>query len=207
MKQFATLLLTACLLFAGRFAGAQKALDPNTPLNYLGIDFTGLKVINDAGATTADLKSKYFPAINQLTIAEAKKYDWQGALGVNNFSSDLAIVTARNEKVDESKLFSTNTADDAHLKEEDIRKYVSQYNLSGKKGTGLVVFYETFNKSSETGSMWVTFIDLDTKKVLLTERMSAKGAGFSYRNYWAAPIYKVIQEIKKHKAKEWRNKI
>ncbi|HQD10406.1 MAG TPA: hypothetical protein PLQ65_12120 [Flavihumibacter sp.] len=206
MKPFASLLLTICLMTTGFFAGAQKALDPNNPIVYLGIDFSALKIINEPRITAMDVKTQY-QAINQLVVAEAKKYDWATALGMPNYSSDIGVTMARNEQADISHVFTTNTADDAHLKEDDIKKMVAKYNFQGKKGTGLIVFYETFNKGSETGSMWVTFIDMGTKKVLLTERMSGSAKGFSVRNYWTAPVYKVIQDVKKYKASEWRSKI
>lgn len=207
MKQFFKAFTLVALLFVSVQLSAQKALAKDAPITYLGIDFTGVKVINDVAATPADLKSKYFPGINQLIINEPKKFEWAKALETGNITNDLSIVTARNENVDEKSLLSTNTADETHIKEDDIRKWVSQYKFDGKKGTGLIVFMESMSKTSENGSMWVTFVDMGTKKVLLTERMSGKAQGFSFRNYYSYPIFKVIQDIKKHKIDSWRAKI
>ncbi len=101
---------------------------------------------------------------------------------------------------------STNTADETRLKQEDIEKMVKQYDFSGKKGVGLIVFMESLSKTSENGSMWVTFVDMDTKKLILTERMVGKAMGFGFRNYYAYTVYKVIQDIKKNKLSAWRSK-
>ena len=65
---------------------------------------------------------------------------------------------------------------------------------------------ESLSKTSENGSMWVTFVDMDTKKLILTERMVGKAMGFGFRNYYAYTVYKVIQDIKKNKLSAWRSK-
>lgn len=190
-------------------AGAQTKSDPfasDVPLTYLGVDFTQVRVINDASAIPSDIKNRHFQGINQVIITEVKKYDWQKALDKTTFTNDLGLVTARNEKVDETKIFSTTTADETRLKQEDIEKMVKQYNFSGKKGIGLIVFMESLSKTSENGSMWVTFVDMDARKMILTERMVGKAMGFGFRNYYAYTVYKVIQDIKKNKLSAWRSK-
>lgn len=181
-----------------------KALAPETPILYLGIDFTQVRVINDFSATASDIKNRYFNGINDVVATEVKKYEWQKALGKSSYSVDLNLVAAHNAKVDESKITSSNTADETRLKAEDIQKLVQGYDFSGKKGVGLMVVMESMSKSSENGAMWVTFINMDTKKVIHTERMVGKAMGFGFRNYYAYTVYKVIQDIKKHKLDEWR---
>jgi hypothetical protein len=34
--------------------------------------------------------------------------------------------------------------------------------------------------------------------------MTAKAAGFGFRNYWAKTVYEVLDDIKKSKYKEWK---
>lgn len=190
-------------------AGAQSKNNPlasDTPLTYLGVDFTQVRVINDASAIPSDIKNRHFQGINQVIITEAKKYDLQKALDKTNITNDLSLVTARNEKVDETKISSTTTADETRLKQEDIEKMVKQYDFSGKKGTGLIIFMESLSKTSENGSMWITFVDMDAKKMIFTERMVGKAMGFGFRNYYAYTVYKVLQDIKKNKLSAWRSK-
>lgn len=205
-------LLTSLAILLAFFTTAQsvtaqdlaKALAPETPILYLGIDFSQARVINDFSATASDIKNRYFNGINDVVATEVKKYEWQKALGKSSYSVDLSLVSAHNAKVDESKISSSNSADETRLKADDISKLVQGYDFSGKKGIGLLVVMESMSKSSENGAMWVTFINMDTKKVILTERMVGKAMGFGFRNYYAYTVYKVIQDIKKNKLDEWR---
>ena len=66
-------------------------------------------------------------------ITEVKKFDWQKALEKTSISNDLSLVKSRNDKVDETKIMSTNTADETRLKQEDIEKMVSMI-FRAKKG-------------------------------------------------------------------------
>jgi hypothetical protein len=62
---------------------------------------------------------------------------------------------------------------------------------------------ELLDKTSETGTMWVTFFNLSDHKVLITERMKGGAGGFGFRNHWANTVYEVIKEIKRLKYEEW----
>jgi hypothetical protein len=69
-----------------------------------------------------------------------------------------------------------------------------------------VFIVEGLNKPGAKGSMYVTFIDMATKKVLFSERMVGKAGGFGYKNYWAKSVFEVLEDIQKSKYKEWKNK-
>ncbi len=208
MKKNLLFLLCGIFLLSANSLFAQKKADilnEATPMTYLGVDFSRTKVINDFAATASDIKNRHFPGINQVIIAEPKKFDWPKYLDRGNITNDIAAVTAINEKVDEKDISSTSTADETHLKESDIQGMVNKYDLSGKKGVGLVVIMESLSKPAEAASMYITFIDMATKKVLYTERMVEKAGGFGFRNYYASTIYKAMQTIKKSKLKSWRS--
>lgn len=208
MKKNLLVLLTGLFLLATNALNAQKKsdiLNAGTPMTWLGVDFSKAKVINDFAATTNDIKTRHYPGINQVIIGEPKKFDWPKYLERGNITNDIAAVTAVNEKIDEKDISSTSTADETHLKEADIQSMVNKYDLSGKKGVGLVIIMESLSKSSESASMYVTFIDLASKKVLYTERMVEKAGGFGFRNYYASTVYKAMQTIKKSKLKSWRS--
>ena len=49
-------------------------------------------------------------------------------------------------------------------------------------------------QEKDMAAIWITLIDLDSKKVLLTERVECKAAGFGFRNYWASTIKEAIDE-------------
>lgn len=207
MKKFA-FLLSCSLLLTAAFTQAQKKsdiLNDAVPMTYLGVDFSQTRVINDIAATSYDIKSRHFPGINQVVIAEPKKFDWPKYLERGNISNDIDNVNSLNEKIDDKSINSSSTADESRLKPADIQSIVNRYDVAGKKGIGLVVIMESLSKTSESASMYITFIDLPSKKVLYTERMVEKAGGFGFRNYYASTIYKAMQSIKKSKLKKWRS--
>lgn len=209
MKKILQLLVLSLLLTGTSLPlTAQKTsdiLNPSVPMVYLGIDFSEARVINDFSATAYDIKNRYFQSINQVVITESKKYDWEKNLERSNISSEISITQEVNEKIDESKISSTNSEDAERLKQADIQRLVSRYDTKGKKGVGLVVIMESLNKSGESASMYITFIDLASKKLLYTERMVEKAGGFGFRNYYASTVYKAMETIKKKKLKSWRS--
>jgi len=90
------------------------------------------------------------------------------------------------------------------LKPEDIKKHVKSYDLSGKKGIGLVFVMEGMSKTNKEATMYVTLVDMASKKVLLSEQMTGKAQGFGLRNYWAYTVYKVLNAIDKGKYSDWK---
>ncbi len=52
--------------------------------------------------------------------------------------------------------------------------------------------------------MWVTFFDIASKTVLLTEKMSGKAGGAGFRNYWARAYYNVMDKIQKKEYLKWK---
>jgi hypothetical protein len=187
------------------FSQTAKEAFSGSPITYLGIDFTQARLINDAGASSTDLKEKHFPGINQVVVNEPKKYDLEKALKTT-VTGDISVTEKVNATLDADKIKSSSSSDESRLTAADIQKAVNQYDLTGKKGVGLVFVMEGLNKTGAKGSMYVTFIDMATKKVLFTERMVGKAGGFGYRNYWAKSVYEVIEDIQKSKYKEWKSK-
>ncbi|MCO5239394.1 MAG: hypothetical protein M9904_05015 [Chitinophagaceae bacterium] len=176
------------------------------PLTYLGVDFTQAKVLNDAVTNAMDIRDRQFAAINGVIVNEPKKYDFQKAFSKTTVTNDLSFVNAKNAKVDAEKIMGSGDVKDDRFTKATIESIVKGYSFSGKKGIGLMLIMETMNKASVTASMYVTFIDLASGKVLLTDRMTAKAAGFGFRNYWAKTVDVVLKDIAKSKYKEWKAK-
>jgi hypothetical protein len=180
-----------------------------TSILYLGIDYTQARLINDPSKTGIVVRDEIFPAINALVINEPKKYDLQSALNKSLINNSLGIVAKRNKAINAENIESTESADYNRLKEEDINKLVRGIDFENKKGIGLLFIVEGMKKVDKRGfsSIWVTFVDMGTKKVLMTERMEGESSGgFTFRNYWASTIYNVIEAIEKRKYKEWKSR-
>ena len=211
MKQVLSLkwLLAIVFLLAGTQPLSAQTLkeffnSSEVPLTYLGVDFTRAKVFNDIAANAMDIRDRQFAAINQVIVNEPKKYDFQKALSKSNVTNDISFVNAKNAKIDAEKIIESNSADEVRFTKATIESIVKGYKFAGKKGIGLMFIMESMNKASAQASMYVTFIDIASGKVLLTERMTAKAAGFGFRNYWAKTVYEVLDDIKKSKYKEWK---
>ena len=177
-----------------------------TSILYLGIDYTQARLINGTEGTGIQVRD-LFPAINNVVINEPKKYDLQGAFHKSSINSSLGIVAKRNKEINAENIISTESSDYSRLKEEDINTLVKGIDFEKKKGIGLLFIVESMKKGEKggTSSIWVTFVDMGTNKVLMTERMDGiTGGGFGFRNFWASTIFNVIETIDKKKYKEWK---
>jgi hypothetical protein len=162
-------------------------------------------VIGEPVTDANDMRDRNFPAINAVVVNEPKKYDIAGAFH-KTVNTDLALVNKHNETTNTATLKSDNASDYNRLKQEDVEKLVKGYNFNGKKGVGLLFVMDGMSKTEKAANVYVTLIDMGTKKVLLTEKVEGKAQGFGFRNYWAYTIHKVLDEVEKHKYKDWKAK-
>ncbi len=90
---------------------------------------------------------------------------------------------------------------------ETIDKIINEYEAGDKKeGLGLVFIVESFDKMTNLASVYVTFFDIATKKVLLTEKFVEAPVGVGVRNYWAGAIAKIFKQVGMYKMNEWKSK-
>jgi hypothetical protein len=181
--------------------------DQNVPLYYYGIDFTRTKVIDDNSASAEDIASRQYTGINELILSESKKYDVKAAYHRSTFDHDLGTVNKRNQAVNPAQVMSTSSADFHRLNQDSINNLIKGFDFGSGKGIGLVIVMEALSKSDKASAAWFTLVDIAGKKVLLTERLEGKtGMGFGFRNYWAASIKKMIDEVEKKNYKDWKAK-
>lgn len=215
MKQSKKLnwLLAIILLVGSPFPSFSQTVkdffnDNGASLTYLGIDYYQARLINDPGTNnTDDIKNRLYGSMNDVVINEPKSYDIAGAFK-KNVNNDLTAVTSRNEKIKAGDITSSNSGDFNRLTDSDIAAEVKSLSLKDKTGYGLVFIMEGMRKEGKKseGSVWVTIIDMKTKKVLMTERMEQEAAGFGFRNFWVSIIKRSIVEISKKKYKSWKSK-
>jgi hypothetical protein len=162
-------------------------------ITFLGLDFTQLKFIGtaaqwkDAGEiTNENLRDKYFPAWNNFFIKEQKKYDVAGVVSRAEVHYAMDVTEKANNGI-KGDMFSDDPNDYKHLDEAKINALVGKYNFQGHKGIGMMYFIESMSKGKEEGAGWVTFVDMGSKKVLLTKRVTGKAGGIGFKNYWASP--------------------
>jgi len=174
---------------------------------YLGIDFTKTKLIDDASTDAKDIVERQYAGINEGAATDSKKLTLASAFHKSVMDHDLGPVNKRNLKIDPSQIKSTNTSDFHRLKEEDINALVKGFDFDGKKGLGILFVMEAMSKTGKAAAIWVTFIDMTTKKMLFTERIEEPlGMGFGFKNYWVIPVKRLLDDIKDDKFKEWQKK-
>jgi hypothetical protein len=175
------------------------------PATYLGIDFTLARLINDEASNAKTIQSTQFNGINDLMLAESKKYEIKEAYRRSNWTPDIKEVESRNDKANPDLLKSTNEADLTRLKPEDIDNLVKNFNYGSLKGYGILLIMEGMSKADKRCTIWFTLIDMDTKKVLTTGRVEGKlGNGFGFRNYWASAIKSAISHVKSKDYEQWK---
>jgi len=178
-----------------------------TPAIYLGIDFTKARLIDDATANQMDIRDRQFAGINDVIVNEAKKFDLNKTFHKSNLDHDLGLVAKRNLKADAEQIKSTNTSDFHRLKEDDINTLVKGFDFGDKKGIGILFVMEAMSKSAKAAAIWVTFVDIKSKKVLLTERIESKmGMAIGFRNLWVSTIKNLLNTIEDKKYDEWKRK-
>jgi hypothetical protein len=178
-----------------------------SPLVYLGIDFTKTRLLDQGDAT--DIRNRLFGSINDLVVDEFKKFDIKGAFRKSNVENYIGPVKEKNEKANIGDIISNNSSDFNRLKESDIVSCVKSLDLKGKEGIGVLFVMEAMRKIDKKGdaAIWVTFVDLKSKKMLMTERMEEKAkGGFGFRNFWASTIKELIDDIDGIKFKQWKAK-
>jgi hypothetical protein len=166
---------------------------------WFGIDFSKAGMAGNfnefkdvGGKSGAEIRDKYFPAWNDLIKNESEKYDIKKTYDKDKLTYDLTTVRQRNKAVDAEKLMVDDVSQST-LTKEDIVKIVSHYK-SDKKGLGILYVVESFDKAAERATIWVTFFDISSRKVLSTEQYEGKPGGFGIRNFWAKSILHVIKE-------------
>jgi hypothetical protein len=210
MKTKPHVLLICCLIAVSNLALSQSASDvfnnSETPITYLGVDFTKAKLIGDDAANELDIRDRQFAGINDVIVNEPKRYDIKAAFNKSTIEHDLSLVSKRNKAVNAENLKSSNSSDFRRLKEADINTLVKGFDFGGKKGVGLLFVMEGMSKTEKAAALWVTLIDMKSKKVLMTDRMETKVAGLSFRNYWASSVRNALETIDKTKYKEWKQR-
>lgn len=201
------LFLLITFLFSFYINKAQTAADvfaDNTPITYVGIDFTHAKYFGNGEPFDPQVFVPLTKRINNLIVTEYDKYNIEKAIK-KQVLLKIDVTDALNETVDGSKMIVTKAE---NLTEADVKKLVSNYDLKGyeKSGIGMVFVVDLLDKNAVNASIWVTFFSLSTKQILFTEQMLGQAGGFGLRNYWARPFAEIIGDMKSKEWKKWKSK-
>lgn len=208
------LIFTLTLTVIGSALTAQNAADvfKASEITWFGLDYSHLKVrgplvnVGPSGfRDEKDLRDNYFEAWNNLVVSEPSKYNFWKALRVGNVPNDLSIVNKRNSTMNASNML-TEKGGEGIVDEALVKKTVGEYRSDRKDGIGLVFIMESLDKNSETGTMWVTFFDIGSRKVLFTERLVERAGGPGLKNHWISPVSAALAHILRSQYNVWKSK-
>jgi hypothetical protein len=208
MKLRPIVLMISVLLASPVFAQDKRdVFSPSTEITWLGLDFTGAKFIGDRERLGSESDIRHLiDAINQLMITEADKYNVGAAIQKKSIDNEIDVTNEHNAELDVLSMISASGNDHVHLNPAQVEEIISSYDFKGKSGIGLMFNVESFNKLIEEGSFWITFVNMGSKEVLFTERLTAPPSGFGMRNFWAGSVNGVLAKIKKKEFENWRKK-
>ncbi len=173
--------------------------DPKTEITWLGNDFSALKLIGDRErlGSESDIL-RLMEAWNDIMVVEAeRKFNVAVATHRKTVVTNIDVTKEHNTELDVHAMYSDDKKDYVHLTKEGVAEIISSYDFKGLTGIGLMFNVESFSKLNGEGAAWVTFINIETKEVLLTERVIGHPGGMGMRNYWANAIAEIIERLKK----------
>ena len=217
--------LIALLLIA---AGTQPLLaqtkadvfDKNVTITWLGVDYSLTTFIGTPSYTTVafspwtvvkktgegviskeEFRDSFLTQWNQLFIDEEKKYNVAKATDRSSVNYSIDVCINANKKLTNKEFFS-NSPNDFHTKTEaDVTNAVKNYDFGKTSGLGMMYFVEGMNRGTGEEGIWITFVDIKSKTVLLTKYVVSKGQGSGFRNFWAKPLYVALKEMD---LKKWK---
>jgi hypothetical protein len=201
--------LALAVVFSIQLQAQSKAdiFDANKEITWLGLDFSQMKFIGDATQwkdageiTNSQMRDKFFPAWNNLFVNEKDKYKVADAVRRTEVSYAIDVTEKANNSL-KGNFFESDGNMYRSLDENKVAALVKKYDFKGHTGIGMMFFVEGMSKGKEMASMWVTFVDMKSKKVLLTKQMEGKAGGFGFRNYWAKSFLNVTKAVKE----DWRS--
>lgn len=206
---FSLLLLFSLAKAHGQFT-ADDLFKPSVYMTWLGVDFSEVRFIGPATGwgevstkSPTEMRDKYFPEWNNLIVNEWKNFKIEEAVGRTELDQDIRAVSKANERSNKKEIFSESISDYQLLDEAMIKAMVKKYDFGDKTGLGFLLVAEGMSKGREEASYWATFVDMKTKNVVFTKRITGKAGGFGFRNYWAGSMKSVFKTMKKE-FKNWK---
>lgn len=214
--------LLAVVISSASLRAQTKAdiFDKNVPVTWLGVDYslathigtptnssfafnawTVVKKTDNGIVTKDEFRDSYTLQWNQLFIDEQKKYDVAKAINRSSVKYAIDVCINANKKLTKKEFFSNDPADFHKKTEADIAEAVKNYDFQKNEGIGMMFFVEGMNKGTAEEGVWVTFVDMKAKTVLLTKYVVSKAQGSGFRNYWAKPLYVALKEMD---LKDWK---
>lgn len=207
-KHFITIIALFCIVLTQAQRKEDLFTNSGVPVTWLGVDYSHVKLIGefsqfaDAGQQGShEIRNKYFPAWNHLILKERAKYDVQGMLRKDNMIYDIGMINDLNATTPLEDLEANNPPSYSRT---EIEAFVKRYDIKSPKGIGIVFIAESMNDYTKEAYYHFVAFNMQTKEILLQEKIMGRPRGFGLRNYWAGSIFEVIDQIKSTYYKTWK---
>jgi hypothetical protein len=210
IKQIITTLSLGLLLCTYSQAQTVQDIFSNytIPVTWLGIDYSHSKIIGSVGSfggkstiSAQELRDNYYPAWNHLILDEPEKFNLQSMIHRASVTKDLTVIKQLNAA---TSLDSMEAPITPYYTPTEIQHFISMYPIEVKSGIGLVFIAESMNKINNEAVYHVVFFNIETKDILLQERLKGTAGGIGLRNYWASSYGKVMGYIREDRYYKWQ---
>lgn len=204
-----SILIILCLItyisFSQSTADVFRASD--FEYTYLGIDYSHAKFkgnfsqISSAGSTgVVAIKDDYFVKWNYVVNNERAKYSLEDALRKDEINYDLDAI----EQINENTIVEEMEGKVVKFSKEDIQGFINNSDYSINEGIGIMFVAEYLDKGKVEACFHFVMFSMESKEILIHERMVNPPGGFGLRNYWIKPVYLSIEKIRKKLYKSWK---
>ena len=174
-------------------------------VTYYGVDMSMVKLTNSLKIGQDDLIRHYLYA--WITTFEKElppeKYISKWLRKKDGFTFEPEEVQRRTELVDEEWILRESYSFDL----EKLTKIIASYDLEQNSGLGFVINAENFNKQHEYMSLYYTFFDIGTRKILWATKIKGEPGGWGMNGFWSNgltnSIKTYIDKCYKKKYKEY----
>jgi len=163
-------------------------------ITWFGLDYSQAYFMdNIAFPDPYKLQNKLFLEWNNFIFSEPSKFDIAESFNKTSVLYSTSFINNRNSRADIFDHIVTKWANQIMFNSDTIQEIVSSYNIpTDNTGVGLVFIVESLNKPNRQGVYWVTFFDIETKKVLLSNQIIGTPGGVGLKNYWANSFYNAL---------------
>ena len=197
-------------VFSSHAQTIQDIFNSGYPVTWLGIDYSHSKIVGKMSqfggktpVSAAEIHDTYYAQWNQLILDEPEKYDVAKMISRKTVVKDISMVTQLNAA---SSMDSVEVVSTPSYIPEQIQKFVSSYPLENKSGIGMIFITESMHKSYGGAYYHVVFFKMDTKEILLQQRVQGLVQGSGIRNYWATTYFDVIEYMRDEQMPRWKKR-
>ncbi|MCB2196467.1 MAG: hypothetical protein KQH79_11455 [Bacteroidetes bacterium] len=158
-----------------------KVFDSNNVI-YYGVDMSMVKLTNPMKIGQDDFIRHYLYAWVSTFEKELppEKYisKW---LKKEGFTFEPDDVQKRTELVDKKWIIRESYS----FSIEQLKEIIQSYELQQDNGLGFVINAENFNKSHEYMTLYYTFFDIKSRKILWTTKIKGVPGGWGMNGFWS----------------------